>query len=106
MPVLRYLDLSTAHLTQREAEEVCGGPSGQYVMGDLDHSPRLIQHEYGAWVHVPAIDETTDEQDHAALAATRPNLAACIVRARELGCTWINFDQDADTEPGLPTFDW
>jgi hypothetical protein len=101
MPVLRYLDLSTAHLTEAESVEL----SSAYGFGDLDHSPRVVQHEYGAWVNVPTIDETTDEQDAAALAATRPNLAACIDRARTLSCTWINFDQDADTEPGLPTFE-
>lgn len=102
MPVLRYLDLSTAHLTQREADEL----SSAFSFGDLDHSPRVIPHEYGAWVHVPALDEATDLEDHAALARTRPNLAACIAKAREYDCTWINFDRDADEDATLPTYEW
>jgi hypothetical protein len=41
------------------------------VLRYLDHSPRLIQHEYGAWAHVPAIDESTDEHAANALAERR-----------------------------------
>lgn len=107
MPVYRYLDFSTAHLTEREADELCGsGPTGVYVMGDLDHSPRVVTHEYGAWVHVPALDGAWGEEDQDALEKSRPNLAACLDRARELDCNWINFDQDAERDPDLPTFDW
>lgn len=103
MPVQRYLDLSTAHLTRREADDL----ESAFSFGDVDgHSPRVIPHEYGAWVNVPAIDETTDLEDHAALAKTRPNLAACISKAREYDCAWINFDRDAGTDATLPTYVW
>jgi hypothetical protein len=110
MPVCHYLDLSTAHLTQPEADELCGlGPTGQYVMDDLEHSPRVVAHEYGAWVNVPTLlgqGGSWSEEDTEALESSRPNLAACITRARALDCTWINFDQDAERDPELPTFDW
>jgi hypothetical protein len=102
MPVYRYLDLSTAHLTEREANEL----SLAYSFGDLDHSPRVIPHDYGAWVNVPDLDGAWDEQDTAALEKSRPNFAACIARARKLGCNWINFDADAEQDSDLPTFEW
>jgi hypothetical protein len=110
MPVYRYLDLSIEHLTEREADELCGsGPTGVYVMGDLDHSPRVIAHESGAWVQLPAREcEGGDwgDLDAETLLSTRPNLALCFERAWELDCNWINFDQDAERDPDLPTFDW
>jgi hypothetical protein len=102
MPVYRYLDLSTSHLSEREMQELLS----PWALGDLDHSPRVIGHDYGSWVNVPALDGSWSEKDTAALERTRPNLAVCIARARALDCTWINFDADADAEPGLPTFDW
>jgi hypothetical protein len=102
MSVHRYLDLSTSHLTEAEMVEL----SSAYSFGDLDSSPRVIPHEYGAWVNVPAIDEDTDLKAHAALAVDRPNLAACIAKARELECNWINFDADAEKDAALPTFEW
>jgi hypothetical protein len=40
------------------------------------------------------------------LAATRPNLAACIAKAREYDCAWINFDRDAETDATLSTYEW
>ena len=100
MPVLKYLDLSTSHLTMEECDE----------LGDLDHSPRVVSHDYCAWVNVPDVESAPEwapgGESAEVLRSSRPNLAACIDRARALGCTWINFDQDADTDPELPTFDW
>jgi hypothetical protein len=91
MPVHRYLDLSTSHLTRIE---------------NRDGLPRVIPHEYGAWVHASTITEDSDLEDHTALAKTRPNLAACIAKAREYDCYWINFDADAEQDDSLPTFEW
>lgn len=106
MPVLRYLDLSTSHLTEAECDEL----GGVYIMGDLDQSPRVVSHDYGAWVNVPDVDSAPEwapgGKAEEALKASRPNLAACIVRARELDCTWINFDQAANNDETLPTLDW
>jgi hypothetical protein len=109
MPVYHYLDLSTSHLTEEEANEVCGGHCAPFAFGDLEHSPRVVDHEYGAWVNVPTLlgqGGSWSEEDTEALESSRPNLAACIACARELDCTWINFDQDAERDPELPTFDW
>lgn len=105
MPVYRYLDLSTAHLTEREMNEL----SSPFSFGDLDNSPRVIVHEYGAWVNVPHHVEdggSWTEEDTESLRTSRPNLLACIARAHDLDCSWINFDADAAIETDLPTFDW
>jgi hypothetical protein len=102
MPVYKYLDLSTAHVTEAEMDAI------NARFGDVDdETPRVIPHDYGAWVNVPEqqiVDE--DSEFYAALAERYPNVAACLERARALECLWINFDQDASTHDGLPTYDW
>jgi hypothetical protein len=100
MPVYRYLDLSTAHLTEAEDAEL------RSRLADLEHSPRVIVHDYGYWINVPDLDGSWDAEDTVALHKALPNLASCIDRARSYGCTWINFDRDAGQDATLPTFDW
>lgn len=97
-PVFQYLDLSTGHLTEAEMNVV-----NARFAGDDDDTPRVIAHEYGAWVNVQQVGTTYDE---ATFAANYPNIAACINRARELDCNWINFDQDAGYDGALPTYEW
>jgi hypothetical protein len=99
MPVYRYLDLSTAHLTEPEMEAV------NARFADVDEStPRVIPHEYGAWVNVPDLRSMPDGDD--AIVANYPNVAAVIKRARALDCEWVNFDQDASHDDVLPTYEW
>jgi hypothetical protein len=109
MPVYRYLDLSIRHLTEGEANEICGGHCAPFPFTGLARSPRVIAHESGAWVQLPAREcEGGDwgDLDAETLLSTRPNLALCFESAWELDCNWINFDQDAERDPDLPTFDW
>lgn len=95
MPVFKYLDLSTAHVTEPEMEAI-----NERLAAIDEATPRVIPHDYGAWVNV------MEGEDEPALIERYPNLAACLDKARERDCKWINFDQDADTHDGLPTFDW
>lgn len=55
---------------------------------------RSIPHEYGVIVYANEPRESA------------PELAAIITHAQLLGCSWINFDRDADTIDGLPTWSW
>lgn len=108
MTVYKYLDLSTAHITQEEMEALSVGQDG-----DSGGLPRHIPHKYGTWMQVPwpfgQLPPTgflgPDPED-GARAEEYPNVQRCIELARERECFWINFDQDADREEGLPTFDW
>jgi hypothetical protein len=103
VPVFRYLDLSTSHLTERESREI----NSAYAFCDLEHSPRVIPHDYGAWVNAQEkYFGSWSDEDEAALVRTRPNLAACIAKAREHDCYWINFDEAAGVEHDLPVFEW
>lgn len=93
MPVYQYLDLSTAHLTDEDRHELAHG------LCPL----RVIEHDYGWWVHVPGDDDITDR-----LAAVSETMSEAFVgvlkHANKHGCNWINFDADADEEPELPSF--
>lgn len=106
MPVYRYLDLSTGHLIEKEANELVGGHCAPFAFTDLKHPPRVVAHDYGAWVNVPTLGGAWSEEDVSAFEKSRPGFAACFARARELGCNWINFDQDADQDDVLPTYEW
>lgn len=100
MPVYRYLDLSPSHITGAEYAAI------EERLSDLEcESPRVITHEFGAWVNVYELDAVDDDAP-IELAERYPNLAACLDKARELDCNWINFDQDASCHEGLPTVDW
>jgi hypothetical protein len=95
MPVFKYLDLSTSHLTQAEMESIA-----------TNGSCRAIPHEYGAWVSV-ATDKESLQEDLKELPLNGfSNLAACLRFAAAKRCAWINFDQDADREAGLKEFNW
>lgn len=95
-----YLDLSTSVVTELEMAHITEAP------------PRVIPHEYGAWVHVPPVDGDEDplavdyESDENTWAAF-PNLRKVLVFARTMGAYWINLDGDGyDTIASLPTFEW
>ncbi|WP_380162685.1 hypothetical protein [Kineococcus sp. R86509] len=95
--IARYLDLSTAHLTQREAQS-----AAQEL---TTTGPRVIEHEYGLWVNVQHDDIEDEDQS---LVENFPNLLAVIRYAREQGwdMNWVNFDRDSPKLPDLPHFTW
>jgi hypothetical protein len=93
--VRKYLDCSTGCLPEDEFER---------IDNDSDDLGFLVrQHDYGVEVFV------SPEEDLIARLHIRDNfpvLADIMLLARKLGCTWINFDQDAEAIDGLPYFDW
>jgi len=95
--IARYLDLSTAHLTHREAQSA--------AETFTTTGPRVIKHEHGLWVNVQH-DDVKDADE--GLAETFPNLLAVIQLARAHGAdvNWINFDRDGEILPDLPCFVW
>jgi hypothetical protein len=56
LPIYRYLDLSTAHVTENECTALTSSSRSEAL-------PRCIEHEYGVWVHVPAADDDEDCAD-------------------------------------------
>lgn len=57
---------------------------------------RVAPHEYGFVVFVCSTPKEEETEW----------LAPALEEARRLGCSLINFDRDAATHPGLPTWDW
>lgn len=87
-PLFIYADLSTAHLPQKEFEDIGAAP------------PRVIKHEFGAWVNVTAVDDTEEGWDDF------PALLAVLQWADEQGARWVNFDQDGEFVSVLDTWEW
>jgi hypothetical protein len=101
MPIDKHLTLSTAHLIEEDV---------RIVMLDLQAGPdrRLIglDWEYGFFLHVclepPGSELRELESTVQKKLGLSASFAACVDRARELGCPWIRFDCDAELEEALP----
>lgn len=96
MSICRYLDCSTSHITESEADELRTGGIEHIVADD---------YEYGWWVWVPPA-RYVDEDERADLTAAAPRLLALIDHARAQGCEHLRLDADAGVLDGLPTFEW
>lgn len=98
MPVCKYLDLSTGHLPARDREKLDDGPCPAIV----------VPHPYGWWIHVPSDDDELDDLVNRNTGSPEQVMSddfiALLMHARECECDWINLDQDADQEVGLPWF--
>lgn len=114
MPVYKYLDLSTAHITQKDSHLLDVHTSSDLFRSSLHQAGmrHLIvrKHPYGMWIHVPIgaeRDETIGELKRGlSLAGYSPALGQILDYAAERNCYWINLDMDADEEEDLPTYDW
>lgn len=96
MPVCKYLDLSTAHITKEDSLRI----------RDLAR-PRVIAHEYGWWIHVPSDPaDVADMVEAIRDADMSDDFLAMMHEARNLGCAWINLDQDADHHAALSVNNW
>ncbi len=89
--IRKFLDLAAAHLTPRDAdylEESC-------VRGAANTSTVSSRMEHGFFVY--ASEEPGDD--------VPGNIKRAMAKARELGCDYLLFDQDAEPCKGLPVFD-
>ena len=92
------LDLSTSHITERDMD---------LLNRSWDEFPRTARHAHGAVLFVSgeALEEaerTLRERQHSEALIQIYRMAASLGSRLLL----INFDQDAATFAGLPTYDW
>ena len=86
MTVRNFLDLSTGHLKPETREFMREGGDHNVTMSGT----------YGWLVYLSEGDyEVTWDQD----------MTDCMTKARELGCLYILFDQDADRRDDLPYYE-
>ena len=102
MPVLKYLECSTAHLTERDNELL-------QIRHDCDLETTIIEDEYGYWIYT-LLDSPTTWRDSFSQQAQSLGLSreflTLLAHARQLHCKWLRLDQDADPLPELPKFEW
>jgi hypothetical protein len=97
MAIEKYLDLSTAHLTD-EDRKILEGP---YPFGD--YGPRLAVHEYGWICYLGEDGQFGEDADQAGMSQHFVNIVRYAIGH---GCSLINFDQDGPEIEELPTFEW
>jgi hypothetical protein len=102
LPIIRaVLDLSTAHLPQRQCQQLSGydGVVAYPLAADYD--------SYGWLLWVPDEVAAADPDEQAVEAGAVPAEVLAIQRfARGLGCDFILLDRDAAAIDGLPTWAW
>lgn len=97
--VRKYLDCSTAHITEQDDDLLRSSPSGLIIH----------QLEYGYLVYVApeGAAEVVDEQrDHARAIGLSESFIKVIDYARNQGCGWVKFDANAMYVPYLDTHNW
>lgn len=101
MPVFKYLDLSTAHITRLDSQ----------LLNREKQPARVIPHDYGWWINVQW-EESASSHVERIQAFTNFGYSESFLNvyrlARQLKCNWINLDQDAELEPHpeLDTHEW
>ncbi len=92
----RVLVLSTGHMTYADSLRLAGVPYYPYwlVVHDL---------EYGWDVHVvKGVEQLAELQQY----NWSPAFVGCMLKAAELGCDWLKFDQDGPVYESLPQHEW
>ena len=96
LPVYKYLDISTAHIT--EETEVFLWRQVQDEDGDLI----VYKKECGYFIHVPCDPDELNEME----VIIPHDLMACLRLAMENNCYWLVLDADAEVINELETFEW
>lgn len=92
LPIYKYLDLSTAHITP-ETDRFLDRES-QWQLSEVT----VYNKERGYFVHVP---EKISE-----LVNVPNDLKKCLKLAKKHGCNWLVLDGDAEIVEGLKTYEW
>lgn len=104
MPIVRTLDLSTAHVPQSDLDllETHTRPPGPGETGPVTVDARG---EYGFWINVPTEDDLADKAMAVREAGYSQAFVDLLASARARGCDTLCLDCDADEDSNLPTFD-
>lgn len=95
LPIYKYLDISTAHIT-KETDEFLR----RQVKND--NSPLIVyEKECGYFVCVPDEDDLDDIEMY-----IPSDLASCLGFARKHNCQWLILDCDAEVIDKLETYEW
>lgn len=92
LPIYKYLDLSTAHIT-KETDRFLDRES-QWQMSDVI----VYKKECGYFVCVP--------EDITELVNVPDDLKACLKLAQKHHCQWLMLDGGAEIVEGLTTYKW
>lgn len=108
MPTEKYIDLSTAHITEQDnaiLTKIADGGADSAVV-------RFARHEYGYILFIPLVDSREmperrrDEETKAKMLGLSTAYVGLIQHARNKKCQIVNIDRDGEAKGNLPTFEW
>lgn len=95
LPIYKYLDISTAHITPETDTYLSKAARDKY-------NPLIVyKKERGYFVNVPDEDYLDDIEEF-----IPGDLAACLGFAAKHGCNWLVLDGDAEIIKELKTYEW
>lgn len=100
LPIRKYLDVSTIHITREDDELLSSDCTGL--------SPAVIAYRkdgYSYWVYV-AHDDEDEEERKLRKAGYSQAFIVLLQEARAVGAGWICIDRDGAYSDKLPSFDW
>ena len=97
LPTLKYLDLSTAHITADDSQKL----SDPDVFGEAGLS--VYENDYGWFIPVSGYDDLVAKVQQAGMSEAFVEL---IRLCKAQGIELIRLDCDAPVIEGLPVFDW
>lgn len=109
MPILTFLDISTCHITSKDAEVLRRIRPGN---GTHLAPPRLIvqPYEYGWTISTSGMLDGDEDRAERLAAMIDEGFSEHFIKmmlyAADNGTQMVRLDCDAGLEPGLPTFDW
>ena len=101
MEIRKVLGLSTAHVKEETMRLLEREPETNTLGLTVYGFP------YGSWVYTGNLEEENGGLTCYETPVQLPeDLTACILLAVRNGCSWLQFDCDADPVPELPWYDW
>jgi hypothetical protein len=99
--IAKYLDISTAHVTQEDMELLDGWAVSDSLDGAADsHVPVIASYSEGAICYVPSDLDDAEEAEllgtHLAVAGLSPSFLKVLRLARELDCQLVRLDRDGE----------
>jgi len=96
----KILVISTAHLPSQEYLDELSS-NGAAPSRPRNFNLISIPTNYGVLVYVGG-----DSENFSRLINHYSDISVILVKARELGCSWVNFDQDGSTYSIFTSWDW
>jgi hypothetical protein len=107
MSVRTYLELSTAHITERDAQILEQGITDEFISGQHLIFPRIcLKDDFGYFISVAGVESSEGIIEEYRRAGMSEEFINLVLKADHEGHWYLRLDCDAEIDETLPKFDW